>query len=501
MRSPLIVLTLALIVLPSARAAGDTLTIAVDADPPTLDATIANQGLTYRATSQIYEGLVFRDPATNALVPRLATAWKQVDPTTWRFTLRRGVKFSDGTPLNAAAVKFSLERFVDPATKAANAFILNALKDVKVVNDTTVDLNLKYPYAPLLGNLAIFNPVIVSPTAVQKYGADFARNPTGTGPYKLERWDVGDQIVLTANPLYWGPKPGLQKIVIRTVPDEVTQIAELKSGRVDLLASVTPNVLREFADNPDFSVRRRTSFATTYLGFNTASGLTKDPRVRHAIARAIDRDAIVKTLLENLAVRGEALVPDIVFGASKTVKAIPFNPSDARRRLAEAGVKPGTALTLVATNSATNRRLAQAIQFNLAAVGLQVNIQTSDFASYRSALQKPDHAELFLMSDGPTSLDADFAFTQYFDSKEIPVNNYAFYNSPKVDRLLRDARAESNPFKRKNLYRQLQDQLQTDLPLLTLYYPVSAYVKSNRLQGEVSYWHASYVDYRRATLK
>ncbi|SMB83280.1 ABC transporter substrate-binding protein [Deinococcus hopiensis] len=495
-------LTLALLAaLPVARAEGDTLTIAVNADPPTLDATVANQGITYRATSQIYEGLVFRDPQTNALVPRLATSWKQLSPTAWRFTLRKGVKFSDGTPLNAAAVKFSLDRFVDPATRAANAFILSALRDVRVVNDATVDLNLKYPYAPLLGNLAIFNPVIVSPTAVQKLGTDFARTPVGTGPYKLDRWDPGNQIVLVANPLYWGPKPRIRRIVIRTIPDEVTQIAELKSGRVDLLASVTPNVLTEFAKDPNFVVRRRTSFATAYLGFNTASGITKDVRVRQAIARAVDRNAIVKTLLGDLGARGEAPIPDIVFGASKTVKGIAFDPTDARKRLAEAGVKLGSTLTLVATNDASSRRLAQAVQFNLAAVGLTVNIQTSDFAAYRSALQKPDHAELFLMTDGPTSLDADFAFTQYFDSKEIPVNNYAFYKNAKVDGWLARARTEQNAFRRKTLYRQVQDQLQTDLPLLTLYYPVSAYVKSNRLQGEVPYWHASYIDYRRATLK
>ncbi len=496
-----ITLTLALFALSVAHAAGDTLTLAANADPPTLDATIANQGITYRATSQIYEGLVFRDPQTNALVPRLATAWKQVSPTTWRFVLRKGVKFSDGTPLNAAAVKFSFERFVNPATKAANAFILDALKDITVVNDTTVDLNLKYPYAPLLGNLAIFNPVVVSPNAVQKLGANFARNPVGTGPYKLERWDQGNQIVLVANPLYWGPKPGIQRIVIRTIPDEVTQIAELKSGRVDLLTGVTPNVLAEFAKDPNFTVNRRTSFATTYLGFNTASGVTRDVRVRQAIARAVNRGAIVKTLLGDLGVRGEAPLPDIVFGASDTVKAIPYDPADARKRLAAAGVKSNTALTLVATNDASSRRLAEAIQFNLAAVGLTVNIQTSDFASYRSALQKPDHADLFLMTDGPTSLDADFAFTQYFDSKEIPVNNYAFYKNSKVDAWLAQARAESSSFRRKTLYRQVQDQLQADLPLLTLYYPVSAYVKSNRLQGEVSYWHASYIDYRRASLK
>jgi peptide/nickel transport system substrate-binding protein len=494
-------LTLLALVAFFAHAQDNTLVIGVDADPPVLDPTIANQGITYRPSSQVYEGLVFRTPDTNEIIPRLATSWEQIDDTTWRFELLEGVQFADGTPFNAEAVKFSLERFINPETKAANAFTLKALKEVQVVDDTTVDLILNFPYAPLLANLAIFNPVIISPTAFEQHGEDYPLHPSGTGAYQLVEYSSGNRIVLERNPL-WREEPApFEQIIFRVIPDEVTQIAELRSGGIHLLQSVTPNILREFADDPDFSIVKRTSFGTSYLGFNTKDGLATDPKVRHAIAKAIDRDAIVNELLEGLAERGEALIPDIVFGVSKNIEPIPYDPEAAKQELADAGIAPGTTLKLLATNAATSQRLAQAVQFNLQQVGLEVEIVTSDFASYRSALQQDGYGDLFLNADGPTSLDADFAFTQYFDSKEIPINNYTRYNNPKVDELLAKARAESDPEVRLADYETIQQELYRDLPLFTLYYPVTAYVKTNRLQGEQNYWHGSYISYLNASLE
>lgn len=485
--------------LSSAFAQGGTVTIATASDAPTLDPNLTFSGNAFGVTNQIYDSLLYRDD--DGIKPRLATSWKRLTPTTWRFELRKNVKFHDGTPFNAAAVKFSFERLIDPASKAPGAYVLNVIKTIKVIDNDTIEITTSEPFAPLLAHLTHPVTAIVSPTSARKFGKDFGRNPVGTGPFEFDRWNTGNQIQLSANPTYWGGKVNIDKLVFRVIPDAATQIVELRTGRVDLITSVPPESYNDLDSNPKLAVYKKLGWGSTFLGFNTRSGITKNVKVRQAIAQAIDRDSIVKILRQGLAMKATAPVPPTVYGAGKNIDPYPYNLDGARTLLRQAGVKAGTKISLVTYESAENRQLAQAIQYSLSQLGLNASVQILDYSAYTAAIQKPDHAELFISGWGTVTLDADYALYALFNSREIPANNNSQYRNVKVDKLLLDARRSNSQADRLKLYQSAQEQIHQDLPLLALYYPLSTYAKSTRLQGEV--WRYSWInlDLSGATVK
>ncbi|UQN09330.1 ABC transporter substrate-binding protein [Deinococcus sp. QL22] len=485
--------------LATASAQSGTVTIATASDAPTLDPNLTFSGNAFGITNQIYDSLLYRDD--DGIKTRLATSWKRVTPTTWRLELRKNVKFHDGTPFNAAAVKFSFERLIDPASKAPGAYVLNIIKTIRIIDADTIEITTSEPFAPLLAHLTHPVTAIVSPTSARKFGKDFGRNPVGTGPFEFDRWNTGNQIQLNVNKTYWGGKVNIDKLVFRVIPDVATQIVELRTGRVDLITSVPPENLNDLENNPKLAVYKKLGWGSTFLGFNTRNGITKNVKVRQAIAQAIDRDSIVKILRQGLAVKATAPVPPTVYGAGKDLNPRPYNVEGARKLLREAGVKDGTKISLVTYESAENRQLAEAIQFSLSQIGLTASVQILDYSAYTTAIQKPNHAELFISGWGTVTLDADYALYALFHSREIPVNNNALYRNVKVDKLLLDARRSNNQADRLKLYQSAQEQIDQDLPLLALYYPLSSYAKSTRLQGEV--WRYSWInlDLSNATLK
>lgn len=499
MRHPrLVALTLAALLGAAAAQKAGTLTIALDQDPPTLDPNLGNQGYTFGVTAQVFDTLLYRDYADGKLKGRLATSWKQLDPVTWRFDLRKGVKFQDGTPFDAAAVKFTLDRILDPAFKAPNAFQLGAIKEVRVVDADTVDIVTSAPFAPLVPTLTHPLTGIVSPTAVKKYGKDFARRPVGTGPFAFDGWDAGNTVTLSAFKDYWQGAPKIDKVVFRVIPESATQVIELKAGRLDVLSSVPTEAVDDLEKSAGVTVKKQPGATQVYLGFNTAQGLTKDVKVRQAIAAAIDQAGIVNNLLKGTAETGVAPITPRVFGAAKNLAPVAYDLDKARRLLREANVPGGTRLTLVTPNTTLFAKLAQAVQFGAQQIGLNVDVKLQEFGAYIGGVQKPDHPELFIYWWTPVSRDADTGLYGRFHSSNIPLNNHAGYRNAVVDRLLDEARASGNPAQRTVLYERVQQQIRRDLPVLTLAYPMNIYVTSNRLVGEVQ---NSTLELFKATLK
>lgn len=484
----------------TAAAQGSTLTIATSGDAPTLDPNLTFSGLAFGITNHIYDSLLTRED-DGSIKSRLATSWKRVNPTTWRFELRRNVKFQDGTPFNAQAVKYSVERLINPENKAAGAYVLSMIKTVRVIDDDTVEFVTADPFAPLLAHLTHPVTAIVSPTAARASGKDFGRQPVGTGPFKFSRWNAGNQIELAANPGYWGGKVSIPRLVFRIIPDVGTQVVELRTGRVDLITAVPPENYKDLDANKDLTVFKKLGWGSTYLGFNTQSGVTKNVRVRQAISQAVDRDAIVSVLRQGLAVKANAPIPPTVYGAGKNLPGVSYDLAAARKLLQQAGVKPGTRVTLATYEGAETRQLAEAVQFSLQQLGLNAAVQITDYGTYTANMKKPNHAELFIGSWGTVTLDADYALYALFSSKEIPTNNWAFYKNVKVDKLLLDARRSNDQARRLDLYQDAQQQIARDVPWLTLYHPLTTYAKTNRLQGED--WRYSWInlDLSKATLK
>ncbi|MDB4444240.1 ABC transporter substrate-binding protein, partial [bacterium] len=228
----------------SAPKKGGTLIYATGTDANSLDPQFVTDVPTSRVVMHIHQTLVYPDTELNPQ-PALAESWTiSDDKLTWTFKLQKGVKFHDGTPFNAQAVKFTFDRMMDPATGSPRKSTTVALKEVKVIDDHTVAFTTKKPFAPILAQLGAYNLAILSPAAVKKWGKKYNEHPSGTGPFKLESWTPGEKMVLVRNDDFRGEKPYIDKLEIRIVPEDSSRVMLLLSGGVDVIASVPPIMLK-----------------------------------------------------------------------------------------------------------------------------------------------------------------------------------------------------------------------------------------------------------------
>lgn len=470
--------------------------IAVSGEATTLDPHKSFSGNVFVVTNQVYESLIARSP-DGSLQPRLATEWKTVNDTTWELKLRQGVKFQDGEPFNAAAVKFSLERLKDPATKAPGAYIVTMIKEIKIVDDYTVQLITDKPFAPLPAHLAHPVAAIVSPKAA---AADLGKQPVGTGPFKFVSWKAGDSVELAANESYWGGKPKLEKVTFRIIPQAGTQLVELQAGTVDLINGVQPEKFTELSTSKTLTATKFLGWGSLVLGFNTKEGPLAKPEVRQAIARALDREGMVTTLRQGMAEKATGLVPPTVAGADKSLKAITYDVAAAKELLTKAGVTLPLKLKLNTYEGAETKQIAGAIQAQLKEIGIDLEIVVSDFGAYSTEIAKPDHG-LYLTSWGTVTMDADYAYYAFLHSGQHEADNKSFYANPAVDKLLEQARSTADQKARDAAYSQIESIIQTELPYLTVYYPLTSYAKNQRLQGEQYPFALINLDLRKAEIK
>lgn len=489
-----LLLLLCLVIALPAAWAQTTLTTAMGSNPPTLDPQKTFNGFSFGVTNQIYETL-FKVTTAGDLEGLLAAAWDHVEPTRLRVTLREGVSFSDGTPLDAAAVKASLDRLLDPATAAPGRFVVSAIEAVEVVDPLTVDIVTSAPFAPLLAHLA--HPV--SAVVAAEHGDELARSPVGSGPYTLESWTQSDSVVLAANPEYWGGAPAIERVVYRIIPEVSTQIIELRSGGIDVLFNIPADNFAQLENDPELETNAFLGWGSMHLGFNTANAKLADVRVRRAIAHAIDKDLIVEEFLGGLAEVGAVPVPPTVrFSASDLQDPYPYDPDAARVLLQEAGAE-GLELTLDIYQNPDLEAAAQVLQAMLADVGVSLEISVQEYAAYAETILEDD-LELFGTSWGTVTLDADYTLYAFFHSSEIPANNTARFASAEVDAALEAARATPDDEVREDEYRLVQEQVLSEVPMVTLYYPLSTMAKRPALQGEVVGFSWINLDLRNATL-
>ena len=320
---------------------GGTLIYATGTDALTLDPQFVTDVPTSRAVMQIHETLVKYDLDMN-IVPCLAEAWEvSSDQLTWTFRLRKGVKFQDGTPFNAEAVKYTFDRIVDPATASPRKSSAGMIKGVKILDEYTVAITTLKPFGPFLAQLTAYNLAILSPTQAKKLGKKYAQNPAGTGPFKLESWAPGEKVVLARNEEYWGKKAYLDKVVFKVVPEDATRVMLLLSGEADVIASVPTVLLDKLQQSKDVKVVREKGFRTIYIGLNNKVKPFDDIRVRKAVSHAIHPEAIVQGVLKGVGTLGGSFESPAIPGAVQGLKPYPYDPARAKKLLAEAGYPNG----------------------------------------------------------------------------------------------------------------------------------------------------------------
>ncbi|WP_066065077.1 glutathione ABC transporter substrate-binding protein [Neobacillus soli] len=440
-----------------ASKAGGTLVIARLSDAENLDqqfmSTINAASVTH---GKIYEGLVGRDKNAE-IKPLLAEEWKQLDDTTWEFKLRKNVKFHDGTPFNADAVKATFDRLLDPNVASPRAVVFKMVKEVKVVDEFTVQFILSEPFSPLLSILASHEGGIISPKTIEKYGKKIIQEPNGTGPFVFESWTPGQEIVLTKNNEYWGTKAKVDKVVFKVVPEETTRISMLETGEAQIAEPLSVPMMSTVEASQESEIYRSEGFGTEYIGFNVQKKPFSDVRVRKAIAHAVEMDSIIKGVYNNVGKKANSLLGSKVFGYHADMKAYEYNLNEAKELLAEAGYPDGFETTLKTMDSKERINMAEVLQSQLKGVGIKLNIEVLEYGTFVEQANK-GNTEMFILSWRNATGDADYnQYNLFHTNSQGAAGNTFFYSNKEVDRLIDAARGEKDQAKRVELYAQSQE--------------------------------------------
>jgi len=424
----------------------------------------------------IYDTLITYDENLN-IVPRLAKSWEiSEDGMSIIFHLRENVFFHDGTPFNADAVVFNINRLLDPKTRVPLRTYIAFVESAKALDEYTVEIKFKYPHAPALHRFTAPVNAMVSPAAVEKYGPDFGRHPVGTGAFKFVEWVRDDYVLLRKNENYWGEGPYVDELMIKVVPDDEARVLMLEAGEADVVVRVPPIDVPRLKARGDIHVAIVPSTRVIYIGMNTQHPILKDVRVRQALNYAVNKQAIVEVLLQGYAgILDSPLTPQ--YFAYKSIGQYSYDPELAKKLLQEAGYPTGFKVTLFTPRGRylMDFRIAEAVQAYLARVGITAEIKTMEWATYISTVLKPleeNPLELFLLGWGPWILDPDQQLYPLFHSSQWPPTGFAaaFYKNDRVDELLLIGTSIPDPEVRRQAYEEAQELIWKDAPWIFLHY-------------------------------
>lgn len=416
---------------------------------------------------KVYESLVSRDKEMK-YIPALAEEWQQIDDLTWEFKLRKDVKFHDGSDFNAEAVKQVFARLLDEKTASPRAVVFSMLKEVEAKDEYTVVFHLKNPFSALLSVLASSEGSIISPKAFTEGTVDLSVHAVGTGPFKFESWKTGQEMILLRNEEYWGKKPSFEKLTYKVVPEEATRFAMVETGEAHVADQLPTTEIARVEASDSMSVLREEGFGVEYIGFNVEKEPFTNVKVRQAIAHAIEKDAIIKGVYNNVGSRvASALAPKVI-GFHDGLKDFPYDINKSKSLLKEAGLSEGFKTSIVTDDRKERINLAEVIQSQLKGIGVEVEIKVLEYGVYIDTLSKGE-SEMYIGGWGNATGDADYnQFNVFHSSSAGPVGNFSFYKNPEVDKLIEDARKESNEEKRMELYATLQEIELEEAPLIPM---------------------------------
>ena len=478
------------------------LRIGMSADVTSIDPHFVNITPNNNVAWHIFEALTHVD-ADARLVPGLAESWRPIDPTTWEFRLRRGVRFHDGSELTAEDVAFSIDR---PATLTASPGPFTTFTRPIVAKETrdryTIRLKTAAPYAMVPYDMnSVF--IVSKKAAAAASTEDFntGKAAIGTGPYRFARFARGDRVELVRNDGYWGPKAAWDKVIFRIVPNEGARVTALLADDLDAIEYVPTADLKRIRSTPRFRLEQKVSWRTIFFTLDqhrdAPPGVTdkggrplgrnpfKDPRVREAIAKAINRQAIVDRLMEGAAAPAANLVAPPVFGHAASLKPEGYDLERARKLLAEAGYPEGFTMTLAAPNNRylNDDQIAQAVAQMLARVGIEAKVTAMPLATYFS---KARNLEFPFAMLGWGSFSGDLALRSlvmtYDADKGTGAWNWGRYSNAKLDRLVTQALATVDDRRREALAREAMALAMADRPVILLHHQTATWAMRRELR-------------------
>lgn len=469
-------------------------------DAVTLDSADTTDGESSAVTVNIFEPLIRFKTEKTEVEPALAESWSvSPDKLTWTFKLRKGVKFHDGTPFNAEAVKFNYDRQMDPKNpwRFTGKFeywhlFFGGVTSIEAPDSETVIFRLDKPDATFQANLAMFSMGIGSPTAIKKYGADYFKNPVGTGPYALEKWVRNEKIKLRRFEDYWGPKPEIEMLIFKPVPDNAVRLLELETNSIHVLDGINPDDVVHIRKNPKLKLITQPGLNVGYLAMNNEKKPFDQRDVRLAINYAINKPALVKAFFAEGTLGSPAKnpMPSMILGYNDKLHDYPYDPEKAKQLLAQAGLPQGFKTQLWVMPIARPympqpQRIAEAIQADLKKVGIEVNIVSYDWGTYLDKLSKGDHTMALMGWIGDNGDPDNFLYSLLDKNNTIKPSaaNYAFYRGEAVHQLLVKARGVYDPKERASLYEQAQVLIKQDAPWVPLFHSTQTMATRAGVEG------------------
>jgi peptide/nickel transport system substrate-binding protein len=462
-----------------------TLRIGLAEDPDILDPTMARTFVGRIVFAGLCDKLFDLDEKLN-VVPQLATSYKwSADNKALEIKLRGGVTFHDGEKMDAAAVKFNIERHKN--MKGSNRRgELAPVTSVDVVDPLTVRLNLSQPFVPLLAVLTDRSGMMVSPKAAQAAGEKFGAAPVCSGPFRFVERVAQDRIVLQRYPGYWNKGAiHFDRVVYTPVTDATVRLANLRAGQFDFIERLAPNDVPNVRNDSRFKVAKIVEIGYQGITINLGKSdeaqknpLGKDAKVREAFELSLDRNAIVKVAMDGEAVPGNQWVAPT---SSWYVKSLPVPKRDVKRAkqlLEEAGV-PNPSFTLMTPTTSDAQRVAQVVQAMAKDAGFDVKIQSTEFATSLNLADKGQYQAYVLAWSGRADPDGNL---QSFHTCKAPLN-YAGYCNKEVDELINRSRAAGDRAQRQKLFDQIAADVVRDRPVIYLYHRHWLWAHTAKLSG------------------
>lgn len=455
----------------------------IESSPANLDPRIGTDAQSERIGQLLFDGLLTRDDHFE-LHPGLAERWEVPDPLTYVFHLRRGVRFHDGRALTARDVKWTFDSMMDGAILTPKASTFRFVERIETPDDSTVIFRMKEPYATLPWNVSS------GAIGIVPYGSgrDFGRAPVGTGAFRFVSQQADSEVVLKLNPDYWGAKAKIARVRFAVAPDATTRALELRKGSADVAINALPaDTVEELRREGRLAIEQSPGTIYAYLAFNLRDPILKDPRVRAALAYAIDRRPILQYLWRGQARLASSVLPPEHWAYASDADSYEHDPARARRLLDEAGYLERNGvrfhLTMKTSTEKSSRLMAAVLQQQLRGVGIALDIRSFEFATFYSDMVHGSFQMYSLRWIGGNE-DPDI-FEHVFHSASFPPKraNRSYYSNPRVDELIDQARRETDQRKRRLLYAEVQHIVALDLPYINLWYLDNLLVHSRRVRN------------------
>lgn len=455
-----------------------TVTVASSAEPVLLDPHMATERYTSIFLTNIFDSLLSRGDDLQ-IQPNLATSWEQLEPDVWQFELREGVTFHNGEPFNAEAVKFTIDRFIDPELNAPQATHVQTVTGAEVVDEYTVNIHTDGPDAILLARMTELFGVILPPQYIAEVGDEgFAEHPIGTGPWKFVEWAKNERIVLDSFEDYWQGAPEVDRLVLRPVPEAASRIASLVAGEVDFIDTVPYALIPQIEGYDHLDVLPVGTARVFFIVLDVTQPPFDDVRVRQALNYALDVESIITGVANGQGRQVATFVVPGSTGYDESIEPYPYDPERARELLAEAGYPDGIDVDFDSfTGSVADHSvLAEAIAGQISDAGFDTNLSVHDFNVFAPMRASLDTAPMYVYSYGNWALDV-----AAIAESLVQGHSGYYYSSDEVTSLIDQANQTMDPAERAELLGEVQQVFKDDAPYAYLYQYSAVYAKADNL--------------------